>query len=130
NEEGPQRLLSKKDDPLVVLERCSESGDDRAFILINTHEHESGDFQLEGSQIQVEPLGVRVLRAASAPVAGPVVHHPLWRPEARIHIEEVYPELEGGRYPVKRIVGDLFEVWADLFRDGHEKLRAVLTYRH
>ena len=56
--------------------------------------------------------------------------HPEWRPEARIQIEEVYPELDGGRYPVKRIVGDLFEVWADLFRDGHDKLRAVVKYRH
>ena len=58
-----------------------------------------------------------------------VAQHPQWRPEARIQIEEVYPELDGGRYPVKRIVGELFEVWADLFRDGHDKLRAVLKYR-
>ena len=45
-------------------------------------------------------------------------------------IEDVYPELDGGRYPVKRIVGDTFEVWADLFRDGHDKLRAIVKYRH
>ena len=40
NEEGPQRLLSNQDDPLLVLERRTESGDERAFILVNTHEHE------------------------------------------------------------------------------------------
>ena len=40
NEEGPQRRLSNQDDPLVVLERRTESGDERAFILVNTHEHE------------------------------------------------------------------------------------------
>src|SRR5207249_7063244 len=40
NEEGPQRLLSNRDDPLVVLERQTESGEERAFILINRHEHE------------------------------------------------------------------------------------------
>ena len=52
-----------------------------------------------------------------------------WRPEARIQIEEVYPQLDGGRYPVKRIEGETFEVWADVFRDGHDKLRAVVKYR-
>ena len=56
--------------------------------------------------------------------------HPLWRPEARIAIEDVYPQLDGGRYPVKRIEGELFEVWADLFRDGHDQLRGVVKYRH
>jgi starch synthase (maltosyl-transferring) len=130
NEEGPQRLLSNQDDPLVVLERRSESGEDRAFIIVNTHDREAGDVELEGSQIQVQPLGVRVVRAGVARVARPIVHHPLWRPESRIQIEEVYPELDAGRFPVKRVVGDLFEVWADLFRDGHDKLRAVVKYRH
>jgi starch synthase (maltosyl-transferring) len=130
NEEGPQRLLSSKDDPLVVLERRSERGKERAFILVNTHESETRDVELEGSRVEVEPLGVRVLRAGAASALRPVAQHPLWRPEARIHIEDVYPELDGGRYPVKRFVGDLFEVWADLFRDGHDKLRAIVLYRH
>jgi len=130
NEEGPQRLLSNQDDPLVVLERRSESGGDRAFIIVNTHDREAGNVELEGSQVEVEPLGVRVVPAGRAPVPHRIVHHPLWRPEARIQIEEVYPELDGGRYPAKRVVGDLFEVWGDLFRDGHDKLRAVVKYRH
>ena len=33
-------------------------------------------------------------------------HRPEWRPDARILIEDVYPELDGGRYPIKRVVGD------------------------
>jgi starch synthase (maltosyl-transferring) len=130
NEEGPQRLLSSKNDPLAVLERRSEFGSERAFILVNTDESETRDFELEGSHIEVEPLGVRVLRAGAAPAVRQIAQHPIWRPEARIHIGEVYPELDGGRYPVKRFVGDLFEVWGDLFRDGHDKLRAVVLYRH
>jgi starch synthase (maltosyl-transferring) len=36
NEEGPQRLLSNRDDPLVVLERQTESGEERAFVLVNS----------------------------------------------------------------------------------------------
>jgi starch synthase (maltosyl-transferring) len=129
NGEGPQRLLSSQADPLVILERRTETGDERAYILVNTHEHETREVMLEGSRIAVAPLTVQVLRAAAAPASRGVAQHPLWRPEARIHIEEVYPELDGGRYPVKRLVGQQFEVWADLFRDGHDKLRAVLKYR-
>jgi starch synthase (maltosyl-transferring) len=47
----------------------------------------------------------------------------------RIAIERVYPELDGGRYPIKRVVGDRVEVWADIFRDGHDILRATLLYQ-
>jgi starch synthase (maltosyl-transferring) len=40
------------------------------------------------------------------------------------------PEVDGGRYPVKRIIGESFEVEADLVADGHDVLSAVLVYRH
>jgi starch synthase (maltosyl-transferring) len=46
-----------------------------------------------------------------------------------VWIGNVQPELEGGRYPVKREVGDLFEVTADVLREGHEALAAILLYR-
>ena len=46
-----------------------------------------------------------------------------------VWIGNVQPELEGGRYPVKREVGDLFEVTADILREGHEALAAALLYR-
>jgi len=46
-----------------------------------------------------------------------------------IIIENVYPELDSGRYPVKREVGDRFEVWADIFKEGHDVLCAVVKYR-
>jgi starch synthase (maltosyl-transferring) len=48
---------------------------------------------------------------------------------SRILIEDVYPELNAGRFPVKRIVGDTLAVWADIFRDGHDRLTAVVLYR-
>jgi starch synthase (maltosyl-transferring) len=37
--------------------------------------------------------------------------------------------LDCGRYPVKRTVGDEVDVWADVFSDGHDVLRAVVRYR-
>ena len=46
-----------------------------------------------------------------------------------IVIERIYPELDSGRYPVKRVVGDRLDVWADIFRDGHDILAATLLYR-
>jgi starch synthase (maltosyl-transferring) len=47
----------------------------------------------------------------------------------RVAIEKVSPELDGGRFPVKRIVGDVLMVEADIFGDGHEKLAACIRYR-
>jgi starch synthase (maltosyl-transferring) len=45
------------------------------------------------------------------------------------HIEDVYPLIDGGRFPVKRIAGERIEVWADIFRDGHDVSNAVLIWR-
>jgi len=47
----------------------------------------------------------------------------------RFRIEDVYPSVDGGRYAVKRIVGEPVEVWADIFRDGHDVAAADLMWR-
>jgi starch synthase (maltosyl-transferring) len=47
----------------------------------------------------------------------------------RICIEAVYPCVDAGRFPVKRIAGEPIEVWADIFRDGHAVLAAELLWR-
>jgi starch synthase (maltosyl-transferring) len=47
----------------------------------------------------------------------------------RVVIEDVWPEIDGGRHPIKRVVGDVVEVWADIFCDGHEILGACICYR-
>ncbi len=39
------------------------------------------------------------------------------------------PAVDDGRYPAKRVVGETVEVEADIFRDGHEILRAVVRYK-
>jgi len=48
----------------------------------------------------------------------------------RIVIEAVEPELDCGRYAIKRELGDTLDVWADIFRDGHDALAAAVRYRH
>src|SRR5665213_484450 len=45
------------------------------------------------------------------------------------HIEDVYPLIDGGRFPVKRVVGEQVEVWADIYRDGHDVVSAALVWR-
>ncbi|MBV8167657.1 MAG: DUF3416 domain-containing protein, partial [Alphaproteobacteria bacterium] len=61
-------------------------------------------------------------RTATAHTALPKARAP------RIAIEDVYPELDCGRYPVKREVGDRIDVWADIFSEGHGVLRAAIRY--
>ncbi len=46
-----------------------------------------------------------------------------------IIIERIAPELDGGRYPVKRVVGDQLLVTADIFADGHDLLDAAILIR-
>ena len=48
---------------------------------------------------------------------------------ARIQIQEVSPQVDCGRWPVKRTVGDTVEVTARIFRDGHETLGAAVRHR-
>src|SRR3981189_2603178 len=45
------------------------------------------------------------------------------------HIEDVYPLIDGGRFPIKRIVGERIDVWADIYRDGHDVVAAALVWR-
>ncbi len=51
------------------------------------------------------------------------------RAPAAIIVEAVTPELDAGRYAVKRAVGDELEVSAAIFKDGHDLLAARVRYR-
>lgn len=45
------------------------------------------------------------------------------------HIEDVFPSVDDGRFPVKRIAGEPIEVWADIFRGGHDIAAAAICWR-
>src|SRR6185312_3418111 len=47
----------------------------------------------------------------------------------RVVIEEIQPQIDGGRYPAKRVVGDVVTVTAAIFSDGHDHVAARLLYR-
>src|ERR1700712_558158 len=48
----------------------------------------------------------------------------------RVIIEEIQPQVDGGRYPAKRVIGDTVTVTAAIFSDGHDHVAARLLYRH
>jgi starch synthase (maltosyl-transferring) len=48
----------------------------------------------------------------------------------RVVIEGVSPEIDAGRFPIKRTVGDEVKVTASVFADGHDVLAAILCSRH
>jgi starch synthase (maltosyl-transferring) len=48
---------------------------------------------------------------------------------ATLVIEAITPQIEGGRHPIKRAVGEDVVVEADIFKDGHDIVRAVLKWR-
>jgi starch synthase (maltosyl-transferring) len=50
-------------------------------------------------------------------------------PPARIRILDLRPQIDGGRFNVKRTVGERLDVSAEVFRDGHDAIRAVLRFR-
>jgi len=47
----------------------------------------------------------------------------------RVVIDRVRPEIDGGRFAVKRTVGERVTVEADVFTDGHDALSCLLLYR-
>jgi starch synthase (maltosyl-transferring) len=59
-------------------------------------------------------------------------HSPMKPTEGRrrVVIEEIQPQVDNGRYPAKRILGDSVTVTAAIFSDGHDHVGAHLLYRH
>jgi len=51
------------------------------------------------------------------------------RERNRVVIENVQPEIDEGRFPIKRVIGEEVEVAADIFADGHDLPTARLLYR-
>jgi len=67
----------------------------------------------------------------SARARGPRLFTELGRPihSRSIVIQNVTPCLDDGRYAVKRVLGDSLEISAEIFREGHDKLKAMILYR-
>jgi starch synthase (maltosyl-transferring) len=152
NEDGP---LEKLEAPgaLVAFAKWTMARDDLVFILMHpadagpitvpvspflqlvkddivdltdaTPRHQAPvltDVSLNAGEVRV--LHARLVRQVTEAVAPPDSTLP-----PRIIIEAVWPEIDGGRFPSKRIDGETIEVWADIYRDGHDKIAAALRVR-
>jgi len=50
--------------------------------------------------------------------------------QERVIIESIVPQLEGGRYDIKRVVGETVQIGATIIGDGHDIVQASLQYKH
>lgn len=68
---------------------------------------------------------------APPPVPSRLQHStPVADGRARVVIAEVAPAVDGGRFPLKRTLGDTVAVEATVFVDGHDQIDVMLLHRH
>jgi len=48
----------------------------------------------------------------------------------RVVISGISPQIEGGKYPAKRVIGESLTVTADIFGDGHDEVAASVLLKH
>ncbi len=53
---------------------------------------------------------------------------PVRRPP-RVAVENVWPQVDEGRVPIRRVVGETVEVYADVYAEGTAAVRAVVRWR-
>ncbi|HET6676052.1 MAG TPA: maltotransferase domain-containing protein, partial [Nitrospiraceae bacterium] len=68
-------------------------------------------------------------KEAPVPAKGKRAAGPALEGRRRVVIEHVSPEIDGGRFPIKRVVGESVVVEADVFADGHDEIAGALRYR-
>ena len=127
---GPRLVLANTslDDPVRVPLAPLLTASGLAGALVD--DDDTGLSAGPDGAITIAPAEVRVLHLSAAP--------PIGRPQRsaveaatgpRIAIETVTPSVDDGRFPAKRLVGELVDVAADLISDGHDRLAAALLWR-
>jgi starch synthase (maltosyl-transferring) len=153
NAEGPQRSLTAPDAEVVALLRTLDTGSAFTLALINPDPANDATLDADtvlahvGAAVDVTPgvaplvlepgarivLGPRTIRVfANAPVTSERAPATAAEPhvDARpVVIENPAPMIDGGRHAIKRIAGDHVDVEADIFRDGHDAIAAVVKLR-
>jgi starch synthase (maltosyl-transferring) len=84
---------------------------------------------LPGGELTLAPAELRFFDIAPAK---PVTMRGLPKPDCdapRIAIEAITPQVENGQFPVRRTVGELVTIAADILADGHDELAAELLVR-
>ena len=152
--EGAERRIQLGDEAPVALLREGGAAAGDALILLNPDAQESRAADMpdierllgasarevtpgsvraaRNGRVDVEPRTVRVfvgVAAAAAESAPPEAWHEPPGGARTVVIERVRPQLDEGRHAIKRVVGDLVTVTADIFREGHDAIDGALLYR-
>lgn len=132
--DGPARLVVINPDDTRPLHLAS------AAILaatagITAFDGEDGGPDLRlGTDLTLGPGEARTLRGRpQAPIIGDRPSRRMTAEQAvlrpRLAIEAITPSVDAGRFPVKRTVGEMVRVEADVFCDGHDKIAVDLLWR-
>ncbi|MEW9854611.1 alpha-1,4-glucan--maltose-1-phosphate maltosyltransferase [Novosphingobium sp. M1R2S20] len=138
---GPVTALLRTDAPdlrlaeralLVMINRSDGPQDppERSLLLagmgagLSLIDEAGASATLYGGEVRVLELAKTVPILINPPIA---VQEALDRP--RLVVEQVTPCVQGGDFPVKRVVGERVSVGAKVFGDGHEQLAAELLWR-
>jgi starch synthase (maltosyl-transferring) len=81
------------------------------------------------SSMTLPPGGVRLCEVF---LDKPITLKPVSQPDCdapRIAIDGVSPKIDDGQFPVRRVVGEVLVVDANVIADGHDKLAAELLWR-
>jgi starch synthase (maltosyl-transferring) len=130
----PAALIVLNADPLAATEIAAGTlytGHDARVAQARELSPDRSPANLEaGSRLALEPLSIRWFELPSPALAKnsrPLVVPD--RPSNPIAIENITPQVAGGRYPVKRVLGERIEVLADLIVEGHARPAAALCFR-
>ena len=68
-------------------------------------------------------------RPTPTPATEPVASERARLAQGRLGIDEVTPEVSGGRFPSKAVVGEVVPVTATVWREGHDAVAATLVWQ-
>jgi starch synthase (maltosyl-transferring) len=127
---GPRLVLANAslDDPVRVplAPLLIASGLDGALV----DDADAGVSAGPEGTITIAPAEVRTLHISLAPPISRALRNAVEAATLpRVAIEAIMPSVDDGRFPAKRLVGELVEVSADLISDGHDRLAASLLWR-
>ncbi len=117
--------------PDVRLALINSDLDHHATFQSTSLEQTTG-IVIDDANVVLGPGEVRTIEiAAPKPIPLPPVENALKKAIAapRVTIESVTPNVDDGRFPAKRVVGETLTVEADVFSDGHPVLAVRLLWR-
>jgi starch synthase (maltosyl-transferring) len=114
------------------LRRRATAPLDGFMIALSGHFRPDGEFAhllvLEAGEIKTLMLRAHVAETKALPPLS-VTAEEAADTSRRIAIEAVSPAVDDGRFPVKRLAGEIVTVAADILCDGHDQLSAALHWR-